>query len=226
MKVKPFSNTGGYTTFDNTILDHIMQQCAPNTWKVLCVAIRLTHGWSKEEDQISLTQFMEKSGIKSKPTAMKAVQDAVDSGYLIRDTSQMTHSFRLNKQYEIETGIETKPVQKLNRKRFRNYTESGLDSKPTKERKKENNIEVPENLNTEEFLATWKDWLAYRKEIKKTMTERTQKMQLKKLSGYSVGIAIAMIEQSIENGWQGIFDLKDNGRTAGHATKDGLGVNI
>lgn len=226
MKVKPFSNAGGYTTFDNAILDYIMRECRPNTWKILCVAIRSTHGWSKEQDKISVTQFMEKSGIKSKPTAIAAIQDAVNSGYLIRDESEMTHSFRLNKQYEIETGIETKPVQKLNQKRFRNYTGSGLDSKPTKERKKENNIELPENLNTEEFLATWNDWTAYRKEIKKTMTERTQKMQLKKLSDYPVGTAIAMIEQSIENGWQGIFELKDNGRTAGHATKDGLGVNI
>jgi hypothetical protein len=42
------------------------------------------------------------------------------------------------------------------------------------------------------------------------MTPRAAKMQLKKLSECTPAVAIAMLEQSIANGWKGVFDLKDN----------------
>jgi hypothetical protein len=71
-------------------------------------------------------------------------------------------------------------------------------------------ITIPESLNTPQFASAWVDFTEHRKEIKAKMTPRAANMQLKKLSGYSPNTAIAMIEQSIANGWKGIFELKQS----------------
>lgn len=57
-----------------------------------------------------------------------------------------------------------------------------------------------------------KEYIIFRKQIKKPMTDRAIKLALSKLSSMSNGdteTMIAIIEQSIMNGWQGLFPLKD-----------------
>ena len=39
------------------------------------------------------------------------------------------------------------------------------------------------------------------------MTELAENRMLKKLGKYSVTVAIEMLDRSIENGWQGVFEL-------------------
>jgi len=79
---------------------------------------------------------------------------------------------------------------------------------PKKPKKKAPQIDIPERLNTSEFKDVWCDYVDHRKEIKSPMTPRAANMQLKKLAVHTPGVAIAMIEQSIANGWKGIFALK------------------
>jgi hypothetical protein len=60
-------------------------------------------------------------------------------------------------------------------------------------------------------LEVWKSWVDYRKEIKHKLTPRTAEAQLKKLlelnsQGHK---PINVINQSIENGWQGLFEVKN-----------------
>jgi len=75
----------------------------------------------------------------------------------------------------------------------------------------ENVIEIKYELPFgNDFALAWDEWIAYRKEIKKKMTSRTIKGQLKRLSTFTEPIAVAMINQSIENGWTGLFELKPN----------------
>ena len=52
----------------------------------------------------------------------------------------------------------------------------------------------------------------HRKQIKKPMTPLAETRMLNKLSKNSVDIAIRMLDRSIENGWQGVFEL--NGKDA------------
>lgn len=59
---------------------------------------------------------------------------------------------------------------------------------------------------------TFKDYIAMRKEIKKPMTDRAIELamnKLEKLSENDNDIAIAILEQSIMNSWQGLFELKE-----------------
>jgi hypothetical protein len=81
-------------------------------------------------------------------------------------------------------------------------TETNQPAKAGKE------IVFPDSLNTDEFSIAWKEWKQYRSQIHKKLTDMTQAKQLKMLEKFGSTIAIAMIEQSISSGWQGLFELK------------------
>ncbi|MHC4413352.1 MAG: hypothetical protein ACYSW6_10370 [Planctomycetota bacterium] len=84
--------------------------------------------------------------------------------------------------------------------------------KPSFNRKKNQENGIPDELNTEEFMTTWKDFKLHRKQIKKPMTPLAETRMLNKLSQNDVGIAVKMLDRSIENGWQGVFELDEKER--------------
>lgn len=205
--IKPFEDSGGYTVFRDEILDHIMPNCQPNTWKVVCATIRKTVGWHKLQDKISMSQYQEITGIKSRPTLINAIQDALEKGFIIREESGNSFVYRINRDYEIS--LENKPVQKINRKRFRNQTENGLENKHTKDKKDNKQIvtfSFPDLwANSPEFMSTWNEYVQYRKESRKQITPRAAQMLIKKITAYSIPVAIAALNKSIENSWTGVF---------------------
>ncbi len=69
-------------------------------------------------------------------------------------------------------------------------------------------VTIPPGLNTPGFQTAWREWLSYRRECRKPIRPSTAKRQLQELATNLPEIAIAMIEQSIRCGWQGLFDLK------------------
>ena len=67
--------------------------------------------------------------------------------------------------------------------------------------------------NDEKLDKTFADYVAMRKQIKKPLTDRAVELAIKKLNTLSDGDndkAIKILEQSIMNSWQGLFELKDN----------------
>lgn len=65
------------------------------------------------------------------------------------------------------------------------------------------------SLDTDEFRKTWAEWVQYRKEIRHALKPSTVTRQLAKLDIAGPAKAKAMIEQSIENGWTGLFDPRE-----------------
>lgn len=62
-----------------------------------------------------------------------------------------------------------------------------------------------------EFPEIWKMWLQHRKEKKSSITPSTAKLQIKKISRFPfIKDAIAMIENSIEMGYTGLFENNKN----------------
>lgn len=57
-----------------------------------------------------------------------------------------------------------------------------------------------------EFSESWEHWKAHRKETKKPLTERSQKMQLQDLKEMGEKRSIVAIRHSIKSGYQGIFE--------------------
>lgn len=69
-------------------------------------------------------------------------------------------------------------------------------------------------FSSSEFNICWEDWIEYKKtqhkfEYKALKTEQAALASLAKLSGYLEKAAIEIIMQSISNGWQGFFALKE-----------------
>lgn len=63
----------------------------------------------------------------------------------------------------------------------------------------------------EDLKNAWQEWEQHRKEKKQKLTPLSVKKQLKFLEGRSKAEIIAIIDQSIMNGWTGLFNLKSNG---------------
>jgi hypothetical protein len=80
-------------------------------------------------------------------------------------------------------------------------------------------IEIAYPWAEQEFADTWAMWNEERKDRKlRKYTRRGEQAALHKLfneSGGSMSVAIQMIHQSVANGWQGIFPLKNNGKRKG-----------
>lgn len=65
--------------------------------------------------------------------------------------------------------------------------------------------QIPDTLQTPTFETAWSEWLAFRKDEKrKPVTQRSGDMALKALASMGPARAVAAIEYTIANGWQGI----------------------
>ncbi|HYI76138.1 MAG TPA: GIY-YIG nuclease family protein, partial [Chryseolinea sp.] len=104
-----------------------------------------------------------------------------------------------NTEYEIETEIEGD-----------NEFKYELSKAEKKVKTIEAKIDIVYPFVTERFINAWSLWLDHRKGLKKPYRSAlSQQTALKKLSEYDEDTAIKMINQSIENDWQGLFELKD-----------------
>ena len=78
-------------------------------------------------------------------------------------------------------------------------------------------LELPSDLDNDQFRTVWTEWEQYRREIRKTLTPRTRKRQLAECSEWGVNRAVRAIEKAIKCGWTGFFDpdekVKRNGKT-------------
>ena len=67
---------------------------------------------------------------------------------------------------------------------------------------------IPEKLCTDAFKAKWQEWEHYRRNRKKPISEAAATRQLAMLVDLSESEAIAAIDQSIQNDYQGLFPPK------------------
>jgi hypothetical protein len=80
-----------------------------------------------------------------------------------------------------------------------------LNDKPTKAvAKPKAVIEIPDVINQQ----AWSEWVEYRKSKKKTVSKAAATKQFKMLSNYAFDIQQQIIDQSIQNDYQGLFELK------------------
>ena len=63
-------------------------------------------------------------------------------------------------------------------------------------------------FGSEAFLSAWKSWVVYRKQLKKSLTDSSVQAQCKEFVLWGEAKSIASIEQSIKQGWQGLFEPK------------------
>jgi hypothetical protein len=99
--------------------------------------------------------------------------------------------------------------------------EESREEKKNEEKKPARAYEVP---FVNGCLVAWEEWEQYLKEKKKKLTPSTAKKQFKFLGGRADPEIIAIINQAIEKGWIGLYELKkdNNGTTNGKFTQTTL----
>ena len=90
------------------------------------------------------------------------------------------------------------------------HTYSKEDNKGDKDTVQQQMWIVRLPFGSEAFLKAWKSWVVYRKEMKKTLTDSSVQAQFKEFVVWGEAKSIASIEQSIKQGWQGLFEPKQN----------------
>jgi len=86
-----------------------------------------------------------------------------------------------------------------------------------REQGKEGTMEAEKSLTLPfedtDFADAWNDWIQHRKEKKKPLTPTSIKLQLQTLEDMGVDRAIRAIDHSIAQGWTGIFEPTQNGKS-------------
>lgn len=83
-------------------------------------------------------------------------------------------------------------------------------------------IDLP--FNTSEFAEAWSDWIEYKEQefkfrYKSHHSLRAALKKLKRLSNDNEQTAIEIIEESMANGWKGLFKLKDEEKSSAKKEK-------
>jgi hypothetical protein len=96
-----------------------------------------------------------------------------------------------------------------------NGISNGTIPKTVKTNKQLNLINIYSQFEffNDEFKLVWEQFILMRKKIKKAPTEHAEKLileKIKNISNNNILLAIQIVEQSILNNWQGIFELKIN----------------
>ena len=202
---------GGYTRIHNDILEALSKaRLTGQEFRLLIFLLRKTYGWNKKEDAISLSQFADGLGLKHPQKVVSILAELLSKNIIYRHKKRgLIWVYGFNKH--IELWKDTSTLQGTTPQGTEGSTPQGTNKRHLKTIKNNNDVVlIPDSLNTEDFIKSWSEWVVFRKEIKKKMTPTIQEKQLKKLSEYSPGVATAMLEQSMVNGWTGLFPIKND----------------
>ena len=91
----------GYVRIANELVEKgfMRLKLSPNEWQILWVVIRKTYGWHKENDPISVGQFVGKTGMKRRHVS-RNLKKLVDRNILLKNDKGYINKFGLQKDYE------------------------------------------------------------------------------------------------------------------------------
>lgn len=225
----------GYTRIANELLEAVMLAgLTQHQLLVFLAVMRKTYGFNKRLDWVSNEQLSELTGIlPHKCSAAKSV--LVKRGILIQsgrniginnvvsEWSTLPESGKKNKVYLKEVNLPESGKKSLPKSGKGVYpNQVNTKDKHTKEKKDNSNKTNktpkpvsfdPNNSPLPEWLSAsiWASWVSYRHDLKKpiksqqTVTQSINLLERCRNNGYQPE---EIINQSIANGWQGLFEPK------------------
>jgi phage replication O-like protein O len=210
----------GYTKIANELLDALCSIRIPGeSMQIFLAILRKTYGYGKKEDRISLSQFHEMTMIP-KPRIIRCLSKLVEIGVIAKQGNGISSTYGINKLYE-----EWQPLPKK-------ATLEKLPYKATEIAIQGNDIAIQGNKSchigdpqkkketlqkklTKEkemlpICVAWKSYVEMRVKIKKPMTDKAKVLAVMKLEALrKLGHdPEKVLEQSIFNSWQGLFEIK------------------
>ena len=211
-----------YTVIDNEIIRADLKA----TQKIVLITILSYHNKERGYSYPSHSDLMRDCCIKDKNTLIKTIKDLEALGCLRKETIK-----GVGNRYYIEEVGENKTTEKISSVKNPTggvwKTQLEVCEKPntintkTNTKINTNNKKEKEKTNIDKIINTYtennslveaiKDFIKMRKTIKKPITDRGLKMILNKLDQYGNDDLekIEILENSIMNCWQGVFELKN-----------------
>ena len=210
----------GFTKMPNNLLEQLARiRISGEAMQVFWVILRKIYGFHKKSDKIALSQLSAATGLK-RVTVCKAIKKLTELNLITKKGNSMANEYTVNEHFDTWKPLPKKVTLP---KKVIGITKKGNLPLPKKLHTKEtitketitkestpnkSAVVFPENLKSEEFKKAWQEWQAFRKEKRAKLTPITIKKQLKQLSEWGELQAIRAIEKSITNGWQGLFEPK------------------
>ena len=225
----------GFTRIANELLEAVMHAgLSQHQLLVFMAVMRKTYGFNKKSDWVSNEQISELTGIlPHKCSAAKSVlvkrgifiQSGRNIGInnVVSEWETLPESGKKNNVYPKEVNLPESGKKSLPESGNAYYpNQVNTKDKHTKDNKdKINNppkspravsfdasaVKLPDWLSAE----IWSSWVAYRRDLKKpiksqqTVTQAIKLLDRCRLNGYTPD---EIINQSIANGWQGLFEPK------------------
>lgn len=191
--------------------NHFIDCNDPNEWEYLLAKTKTTSEKAAEIlDKLSSLDAIRKDFWNIKIIRSDNFISNLESVYNRREVSVISNPELWD--YCIQNEYVSKNTANKNPQR-RGEESKGKESEEKKSEEKD--IELPDFFNNEDFKNLLDEFKKHRKKIKKPMTDvAVTKLinKLAKMSNKKSDIAIEIMEQSIINGWQGIFELKNKKR--------------
>lgn len=162
----------------------------------------------------SHSRLMKETGL-SKITLLKCLNELEEKGYIKRVKEKgVNNKYYINSSHKISTTENDTSYKNDTTGSHKNDTLQVLytSNKKEKEKNKTNLDKIIEAYTKNDSLKeTIKDFIKMRKTIKKPVTDRSLKLTLNKLDQYGRNDLekIEILENSIMNCWQGVFELKN-----------------
>lgn len=218
----------------NSVIDELLAKLTCAELKCYLYVVRKTKGWNKDSDNISVSQFMEVTGLSNR-SVITACESLVQMGLLERSGGERKLNTYSVKAFEIpqagekssseqsgenfsQTGeksssdlVKKVHTQNNNKNTIQNHppiSPQGESATPANEKIHAENIPLPDYVDRETWIAYCRMRKAKRAEIKTEDTIKRCLRDLEKLCGGSPDLARAILDQSIANTYTGLFALK------------------
>jgi len=208
----------GYTRIADELLEALAHTRIPGQARqIFDVIVRKTYGFSKKVDHISLSQFCLATGM-GKTHVSRAINKLLSMNMIIKKDNGHMITYAINKHYSTwkllpKKVILSKKIIRVPQKDKKGSPKKGTTIDTTTIKTFTIYISLKQ-LASEEFLKTFEKWTKHRKEIKKPLTPTQAEAQLKKMDKMGIERAIAMMEHTIEKGWQGLREPESSGRNS------------
>lgn len=197
--------------FPNSIIDELLPELSHSELKCYLCVLRKTKGWNKEEDAISVSQFMKVTGLSNK-AVISACESLVEREILERKSGDRNTGIYSIKTYKTATSEKSSLVK--------NFPATSEKSSPVTSEKSshtinniKNNIQNTNKKNTKksdlDLLADFgitgqlaDDFITHRKACKAPITETALKGFQREADKAGIPLAEA-ITISIERNWSG-----------------------
>lgn len=107
-RVRIFDHKRYYTTLHNALFDVVMPNVSGNAWKLICLIVRQTKGWDRDDVGMSYRDLLAGLGVASRATVASAIKELEPFNLL--ETSQASEWEETHYRLNLDADIEWEPV--------------------------------------------------------------------------------------------------------------------